>query len=125
MNLASGVHLFPTFHPQFNALTVRSFDDIYVGNLFFTAGEYRFPIVGIQRGWQSLPIFFEQLHGAFFADYVRSLSSLSNDQLAIGGEIRLDGTAGYLLRSTLRLSLAMRLSPERTLRFLVQVGETF
>lgn len=117
---------FPKFYPQFNSLTIRSFENLCcIGNLFFSTLEYRFPLVEIQRGGQSVPIFLEQLHGAFFADFVRSLSSSSNHQLAIGGEIRLDASAGYLLRSTLRLSFALGIKPEWTPRFLIQVGETF
>ncbi len=85
----------------------------------------RFPLIEIQRGWYFFPIFFEQLHGAVFADYVRPLVSGSTDQLAIGGEIRLDGSVGNLLRSTLRLSFAVEIAPERTRRFLIQIGETF
>lgn len=115
----------PKFYFQFNELTIRSLDKLYVGNLFLSTMEYRFPVVEIQRGWQNLPLFLEQLHGAFFADFARSLSSSSNNQLAIGGEIRLDAIAGYLLRSTLRLSLAMGIKPERTPRFWIQVGEAF
>ncbi len=114
----------PMFQSQLNALAIRSFESLYVGNQFFSTLEYRFPIIEIRRGWQILPLFLEQLHGAMFADLTGTLSS-SNQQLAIGSEMRLDASAGYILRSTLKLSLALKLKPKRKLRAFVQIGETF
>jgi hypothetical protein len=79
-------------------------DQMHVANI-----EYRFPIVWIERGYQTLPIFLSRLHAAFYTDIGAAFfGKLSLDQFktSLGGELRLDGALGYYLPFTLQLGYA-------------------
>ena len=71
--------------------------------------EYRFPIMWIERGYQTLPAFFTRLHGAVYTDVGTAVTGkLTPDQVktSLGGELRLDGILGYFLPFTLQLGYA-------------------
>jgi hypothetical protein len=79
-------------------------DQMHVANI-----EYRFPIVWIERGYQTLPLFFSRLHAAVYTDIGSAFfGKLTLDQLktSLGGELRLDGALGYFLPFTLQLGYA-------------------
>ena len=79
-------------------------DQLHVVNI-----EYRFPIMWIERGYQTLPAFFTRLHAAFYTDIGTAVvGKLTLDQVktSLGGEVRLDGILGYFLPFTLQLGYA-------------------
>ncbi|HAK60503.1 MAG TPA: hypothetical protein DCO77_08995, partial [Nitrospiraceae bacterium] len=77
--------------------------------------EYRFPIMNIERGWNTKPLFFRRLHGALFVeagnawdgDFDRSALKWS-----VGAEARLDMEFAYYVPITLRLVIAAGLDEE-------------
>lgn len=78
-----------------------------LGNL-----EYRFPLLWVERGVSTLPVFFQSLAGAFFADYGGAYDQLDlhdplgQYHLGVGAEIRAALTVGYFLNSSLRIGWA-------------------
>jgi len=74
--------------------------------------EYRFPIVNVDRGLSTLPLFLNRVSGAMFADYGGAFYDLDpthwTDQfhLGVGGELWIDFTIGYFLAATLRIGYA-------------------
>ena len=64
--------------------------------------EYRFPIVDVDRGFSTLPVFLGRISGNFFADYGGAFNELDpkhwTDQfhLGVGGELWVDLTVGLL-----------------------------
>jgi outer membrane protein assembly factor BamA len=71
--------------------------------------EYRFPILWLERGYETLPIYLWRLHGAVYSDIGTAFyGSLSLDKfkVSVGGELRLDGTLGYYLPFALQLGYA-------------------
>ncbi|MBK7154656.1 MAG: PD40 domain-containing protein [Sandaracinaceae bacterium] len=71
--------------------------------------EYRFPIVRIQRGLETLPFYLNRVHALVFADYGDAYSTridLSTFRVGVGAEVLLDFTVGYVLPFTLRLGFA-------------------
>lgn len=79
-------------------------DQMHVFNL-----EYRFPILWIERGYETLPGFLWRLHGAVYSDIGTAFYgalSLDRFKVSVGGELRLDGSLGYYLPFTLQLGYA-------------------
>ncbi|MBI5197176.1 MAG: PD40 domain-containing protein [Nitrospirae bacterium] len=72
--------------------------------------EYRFPLLNIERGPGTLPLFFKKVHGALFleAGKVWDSGGFSSNDLkpGVGGEIRWDTDIGYSLPVTIRLGIA-------------------
>jgi len=74
--------------------------------------EYRFPIVDIDRGSSTLPLFLGRVSGNFFADYGGAFDQLDQqhwtDQfhLGVGGELWVELTVGYFLAAQLRFGYA-------------------
>jgi hypothetical protein len=74
--------------------------------------EYRFPIVNIDRGASTLPVFLSRINGNFFVD---SGSAFNNPQsvnflTGLGGELWFDFQLGYVLDFTFRAGLARGIS---------------
>lgn len=75
------------------------------------SGEYRFPLINAQRGLGTLPLFLNDIHVAFFADYGNAWDAVErmpgqffNDfMLGVGAELRADFVVGYGLPLTGRL----------------------
>jgi outer membrane protein assembly factor BamA len=80
--------------------------------------EYRFPLLFVDRGISTLPVFLESLSGTVFADYGGAYSRIDPDDpldvfhLGVGGELWLALTLGYQFRATLRLGAARGLDDE-------------
>jgi len=78
--------------------------------------EYRLPIFDIQRGYDVLPVFLGTLHGAVFLD----AAAIADDpdrlhegqHYAMGGELRLSMTLGYVLPVTIRFGWGFGLGPD-------------
>ena len=92
--------------------------------------EWRLLLWRIQRGISTLPIYFDQLHLAFFCDVaylVDSLKDIQNGRLAIGpgAELRLDIKLGYYEAGTLSIGFARGIGPEWTNNFYILYGYLF
>lgn len=87
-----------------NALSGRSY--------LLTNAEYRFPIVNIDRGDSTLPIFLNRIAGAAFTDYGSAFDIFSNANFktGVGGELWFDFTLGYIQSFTFRTGLAQGLA---------------
>lgn len=76
--------------------------------------EYRFPLLWLDWGYSTLPLFFERVHGAFFLDAGSAFEhrpDARNTLVGMGAELRLDLTAGYYLPQSFRLGFARGFGP--------------
>jgi len=71
-------------------------------------GEYRFPIVNIDRGVSTYPIFLNRFYGAAFTDIGSAfgLPSRADFKVGSGAELRVDFTIGFIEQFTFRLGYA-------------------
>lgn len=79
-------------------------DQYHVANL-----EYRFPIVWIERGYDTLPFYLWRLHAAVYSDLGSAFFgpfSLDKIKASVGAEIRLDGSLGYFLPFMIQVGYA-------------------
>ena len=103
----------------------------FSGNLLINGHvEYRFPVVDIQRGIDTLPIFFRTLHLAPFLDGAAigdTFSDLDNGQhYSVGAEARLGLTLGYNLVTTLRLGYGHGLGRDARIdNYFILLGSSF
>jgi hypothetical protein len=74
--------------------------------------EYRFPIVNIDRGPSTLPLFLNRVTGAAFVDYGSAFDQPERAQFktGVGGELWFDFTLGYILGFTFRAGYAKGLA---------------
>lgn len=90
--------------------------------------EYRFPILRIMQGIETLPAYLSRLWGSVFLDYGDAFFGpldLSTFRVGIGGELYLDFLLGYVLPYTLRIGVARGLSEGGTTNFHFHVGRPF
>ncbi|MEO8876856.1 MAG: BamA/TamA family outer membrane protein, partial [Polyangiaceae bacterium] len=75
-------------------------------------GEYRFPIMNIDRGYSTLPIFIQRINGAVFCDYGSAFNDASTAEFktGVGGELWFDTSLAYVLNFTFRLGYAKGLA---------------
>ncbi len=103
----------------------------FAGNSYIKGTlEWRLLLWRIQRGISTLPIYFDQLHLAFFCDaayIVTSLKDIQNGKLAIGpgGELRLDIKLGYYVSGTLSIGFARGIGQEGANNFYILFGYLF
>jgi Tol biopolymer transport system component len=74
--------------------------------------EYRFPILNIDRGLSTLPVFLRRITGATFVDYGSAFYSATTAEFktGVGGELWFDVTYGYILNLTFRAGFARGLA---------------
>jgi hypothetical protein len=77
-----------------------------------TNAEYRFPIVNVDRGLSTLPLFLQRITGATFVDYGSAFSSAANAEFktGVGAELWFDLLYGYNLNLTFRAGYARGLA---------------
>jgi outer membrane protein assembly factor BamA len=70
--------------------------------------EYRVPIVNIDRGLSTLPIFLQRISGNFFVDYGSAFNDAATAKFktGTGAELWFDATLGYVLGFNFRLGYA-------------------
>jgi hypothetical protein len=70
--------------------------------------EYRFPIVNIDRGISTLPVFINRVSGSLFVDYGSAFNDASTAEFktGTGAELWLDFILGYTLNFTFRAGFA-------------------
>ncbi|MBN2192682.1 MAG: PD40 domain-containing protein [Polyangiaceae bacterium] len=96
------------------AFVLRGYEPTqFVGSRFLLANaEYRAPIVYLDRGISTLPVFLRSISAAAFADYGGAFAELDRDhpldalQLGLGGELWFDVTIGYIANANLRVGYA-------------------
>jgi Tol biopolymer transport system component len=91
-----------------------------VGNL-----DYRFPLLRIQRGAGTLPLFIRTVHGAVFADAGNAWSGTfrwKEARTSLGAELSLDSVVGYALPLTFAAGAAWRDDPDAARRGVVAFG---
>jgi hypothetical protein len=74
--------------------------------------EYRFPIVNVDRGPSTLPLFLNRISGVGFVDYGSAFSDPATAEFktGVGGELWFDLTLGYVLNFTFRAGFARGLA---------------
>lgn len=90
--------------------------------------EYRFPIVRIMQGVQTLPIYLNRIHGAVFTDVGDAFFGpidLSTFLVGVGAELHLDFTVAYVLGYSLRLGFARGLRDEGETQLYFHLGVPF
>ena len=97
---------------------LRGFDpDTMTGTAIAVANiDYRFPLLRVERGVRTWPVFLRQLHGAFFTDIGAAgsaLGSLPAPAVSVGAEIASDLTLGYSWGLTLVAGAAWTHDPGR------------
>jgi hypothetical protein len=97
---------------------LRGFDaDTMAGSALAVANlDYRFPLLRVERGVRTWPLFLRQLHGAFFTDIGAAgpaLDALPAPAVSVGAEIASDLTLGYSWGLTLVAGAAWTHDPGR------------
>ncbi len=71
-------------------------------------GEYRFPIVNVDRGVSTYPVFLNRLYATVFTDIGSCFGSLSSADFKVGSgaELNVDFTIGFIEAFTFRLGYA-------------------
>ena len=106
-------YLLPTLG---GSTTLRGFlDDRFRDRdlLLFNA-EYRFPIINLDRGLSTLPIFLSRVTGNVFLDCGSAFDNAyaAEFKTGTGGELWFDFQLGYILDFTFRAGLARGLASE-------------
>ena len=80
-------------------------------NALFNA-EYRFPIVDVDRGLSTLPVFLQRISGAAFVDYGSAFNELETAKFktGVGGELAFDTTLAHVVGFIFRLGYARGLA---------------
>jgi len=101
----------------------------FSGSVFLLgSAEYRLPLLDIESGFLTLPIFLRQLHAAVFIDAgAAGPDRLDEDMLRIGvgSELRLDMLLAYHLPMTMRLGYGRGLSHDGENNFYLTLGWGF
>ena len=95
-------------------VTLRGYPIVAVAgrNLALINAEYRFPIMNVDRGPSTLPVFLNRISGAAFVDYGSAFdfADKAKFKTGVGGELWFDMTLGYILSFTFRLGYAKGLA---------------
>jgi hypothetical protein len=100
----------------------------FAGNSYVLgSAEYRFPILTVDAGLWTLPIYVRRIHAALFADsgYAGDGFGLGDLRTGVGGELRTELLLGYNLYSQLRIGYARGLSADGIDNFFVTLGAGF
>lgn len=95
-------------------VTLRGYPPVILAGRSYTLGniEYRFPIVNVDRGISTLPIFLNRINGNVFLDYGSAFDTFESAEFktGTGAELWFDFTMGYIAAFTFRLGYARGLS---------------
>ncbi len=90
--------------------------------------EYRFPILELDRGLATLPLFFRNLKGSIFVDHGTAFDGYLTDAdfiTGVGAEIQLDGIVGYRMANSLRTGMARGLDEGAITEWYLLFGSNF
>jgi len=95
-------------------ITLRGYQPVATAGRSYTLAnlEYRFPIVNLDRGPSTLPIFFNRITGNVFLDYGAAFDVLDDARFktGTGGELWFDTILGYVQPFTWRVGYARGLA---------------
>lgn len=95
---------------------LRGYDPVVVYGSQYVLGnaEYRFPIVNLDRGISTLPIFINRISGNLFFDYGSAFDDVTTSKFksGTGAEAWFDVILGYNLSMTFRLGYARGLASQ-------------
>jgi hypothetical protein len=95
-------------------ITLRGYPPVIEAGRSYTLGniEYRFPIVNVDRGLSTLPIFLNRINGNVFFDYGSAFDQFTDAKFksGTGAELWTDWTLGYIAAFTFRLGYARGLA---------------
>lgn len=105
------------FQNTSSTLVVRGYPPaVLSGNKYIvSSGQWRFPLLDIDRGFSTTPVYIRQLKGRLFMDAGSAYTGYLSDAeplLGAGGEVLLTALFGYYLTGTLRLGYARGLTGE-------------
>ena len=102
-------------------MVLRGYEPVAVTGNYFSLwnAEYRFPIVNIDRGPSTVPIFLNRISGAFFLDYGTAFNVLADAEwkTGTGAELWLDMVLGYNLGMSMRFGYASGLASKGIEKF--------
>ncbi|MFO0666575.1 MAG: hypothetical protein U0174_21650 [Polyangiaceae bacterium] len=104
-----------------SGLVLRGYEPVAVAGDYFSLwnAEYRFPIVNVDRGPSTVPIFLNRISGAFFLDYGTAFNVLADAEwkTGTGGELWVDMLLGYNLSMSMRFGYASGLASKGIEKF--------
>lgn len=102
-------------------LVLRGYEPVAVAGNYFSLwnAEYRFPIVNIDRGPSTVPIFLNRISGALFLDYGTAFNVLADAEwkTGTGAELWMDVVLGYNLGMSMRFGYASGLASKGIEKF--------
>ena len=115
---------------SFGADVIRGYPLGYLrgASFFLVSAEYRVPIWTVERGIDTLPGFFDRVHGAVFFDAGETPNGAPNlDELRIGvgAELRADFVIGYFMPVRARIGYGRGLSEGAIDNVFFVLGSTF
>jgi hypothetical protein len=88
--------------------------NVVTGNQFHLfSGEYRMPLLLIEKGYSTFPLYWRQVHVAFFGDVGNAFDgdiTRHGWRVGVGGELRLSFKLGYYFETNLQFGIAKGLS---------------
>jgi len=88
--------------------------NVVTGNQFhLLSGEYRMPLLLIEKGYSTFPLYWRQVHVAFFGDVGNAFDgdiTRHGWRVGVGGELRLTFKIGYYFETNLQFGIAKGLS---------------
>ncbi len=91
-------------------ITMRGYPTVIEAGRNFALfnAEYRFPILNVDRGLSTLPIFFQRLSGNVFVDYGSAFdfAETAKFKTGTGAELWFDSLLGYVIGFTFRIGYA-------------------
>jgi hypothetical protein len=101
----------------------------FVGDRFHLLNvEYRFPLLDIERGLSSLPLYLNNVHLALFTDVGHAFFGdfkPAELNVGVGAEVLVEGVVGYVVPLTLRIGYARGLMEKGSNEFHLLVGRRF
>ena len=95
--------------------------DAFVGSAYLLGtAEYRLPLLDVDVGAWTLPVYLRRLHGAIFTDLGDAWTPGARDfgiHAGVGGELRAEVVLGYILPTDVRLGCARGLEATKYDRF--------
>ncbi len=90
--------------------------------------EYRFPILDIDRGVYTFPVYLHRVFGIAFADFGDAFfgdANVADWNLGVGGELLVEMTFGYYVTAKFRLGAAQGLTERGITDYYLVVGNPF
>lgn len=124
-------------------LVLDAIDDVYAdpdairgyppqairGNSYYLGtAEYRLPLFEVERGIDTLPIFFDRAHAAAFVDAGDTPAdrlTFASTRVGVGGELRTEMLVGYYVPINARIGVARGLSTAGIMQFYAVLGGSF